>query len=113
MLTLNGADQLAATAHRAARDVPALVAAWGERAGEVVVAAVHPPIRTGALARTVHVVTTDQGFGIAAGGPTAPYVAIVNARRPFLAPAFHARESAVVDTAADLLDKLVGTIKGA
>lgn len=113
-LEARGADALAQTAHDAAdrveRDV---VAAWGEQAGSVVLAAVDPPIDTGRLASTVHLIATPDGFAIAAGGEGAPYAAIVNARQPFMSPAFTDRESAVVDAAADQLERLVGTIKGA
>lgn len=112
-LEAHGAADLAQTAHAAADRVDDVVGDWGERAGTVVLAAVHPPIRTGRLASTVHLVVTPEGFAIAAGGDGAPYAAIVNARQPFLIPAFTARESAVVDTAADQLEALVGTIRGA
>lgn len=112
-LTANGADRFASTAHQAARDVDKLMARAGERAGTIVLEAVKPPIRTGRLASTVHVITTDQGFAVAAGGEHAPYVAIVHARHPFITDAYHARESAVVDQYADTLETVVGSIKGA
>lgn len=111
-LTPRGIDTLSSTAHAAADQVRRVAAAWGEEAGTIVLAAVDPPIDTGRLASTVHLVVTPEGFAIAAGGEQAPYAAIVNAREPFLTPAFTARESAVVDKAADQLERLVGTIKG-
>jgi len=112
-LTVSGATRLESTAHRAADQARNVAAEWGEAAGAIVVAAVDPPIRTGRLASTVHVVVTPEGFGIAAGGDQAPYAAIVNARHPFITPAFEARESAALDTAEQVVEHLVGTITGA
>jgi hypothetical protein len=112
-LRAEGFDTFASSAHAASRDLERLVAAAGDRAGTVVLDAVRPPIDTGTLAATVHVITTDQGFGIAAGGPSAPYVAIVHAKHPFITDALTARESAVVDTYADAVTDAVDSIKGA
>jgi hypothetical protein len=112
-LTVRGVERLRSSATRAADQASDIAGEWGDDAGTIVLAAVHPPIRTGTLAATVHVVKTEQGFGIAAGGARAPYVAIVNARHPFLTDAFHDRESAVVDQAADAVERLLGTIQGA
>lgn len=112
-LEFKGIDALRSSAQAAGRDLGRLVAAAGDRAGTIVLDAVRPPIDTGTLAATVHVITTDQGFGIAAGGPSAPYVAIVHAKHPFITDAYAARESAVVDTYADAVQKAVDTMKGA
>lgn len=109
-IAVKGGDQLATGARRVAQQVDRVIAAAGPRAGSIVLAAVRPPILTGRLASTVHVIATEQGFGIAAGGERAPYVAIVNARHPFIAPAFVTRETEVVDTYAAALEQLVSTI---
>lgn len=111
-LTADGATRLTSTAHTAADRARRVVASWGDEAGTIVLAAVDPPIDTGRLASTVHLLTTPQGFAIAAGGPRAPYVAIVNARHPFLTEPFRARETAVLDAAADQVADLLGTLKG-
>lgn len=44
----------------------------GPDAGAAVLPAVKPPIYTGRLASTVHVLATPHGFGLAAGGERAP-----------------------------------------
>lgn len=108
-----GADRIASTASSAARAVDDLSATVGERAGTIVLEAVRPPIRTGTLAATVRVIATDEGFAVAAGGPSAPYVAIVHAKHPFITDAYRDREDAVVDTYADALEDVVDTMKGA
>lgn len=113
MLTADGADALATTARRAADQLDTVVAEWADDAGAIVLTDVKPPILTGALAATVHVIRTERGFGIAAGSRHAYYAALVNARHPFITPALVARQTAVVDQAAEAVDKLLGTIKGA
>lgn len=111
-LDAGGADRLAASARRAADLVDVVVAEFGNRAGDVVVAAVKPPIRTGRLASTVRVVATDQGFAITAGGDQAPYAGIVHARYPYITDAFHDREAVVVDTAVAAAQRLLDTLEG-
>jgi hypothetical protein len=111
-LELAGARHLADTTRAAVDRVEQLNAVEGDRAGTIILAAVKPPILTGALAATVHVVTTAEGFGVAAGGPGAPYAAIVHARTPFITTAFLAREDAVVATYAEGLEAAVDSIGG-
>lgn len=61
-----------------------------------VLAAVHPPVRTGALASTIEAVATDTGIDLIAGGSVAPYGPIVHARDPFFTRALTEREEAVI-----------------
>lgn len=82
-------------------------------AAHQVLTAVDPPYRTGRLASTVRAEHTSDGFTLRAGGPEAPYGAIVHARDPFLTDALAAREQAVIDTYIDHLDHLVDQIQGA
>lgn len=112
-LQLTGADRLASTARSTVDQIEELNATEGDRAGTLVLDVVRPPILTGALAATVHVVSTPDGFGVAAGGEGAPYAAIVHARQPFITAAFLAREDSIVNTYADALDAALDTLGGA
>lgn len=83
-----------------------------DAAGQVLVA-VDPPYLIGRLASTVRADHDGDGFTLRAGGPEAPYGAIVHARDPFLTDALAAREQAVIDTYLDHLDHVVDQIQGA
>lgn len=82
-------------------------------AADQVVRAVEAPRVTGRLASTVAAEVDADGFTLTAGGPAAPYAAIVHARNPFLTRALDDRETAVVSAYEDHIDNTVNTIRGA
>lgn len=110
-LSAPGAPRLAASLGDAANQVAELDATNAAAADEVL-GHVRPPIRTGALARSVHAEPDPLGFTIAAGGPQAPYAPIVHARNPFISRAMREGAAAVREeyaaALADALDHIQG-----
>lgn len=88
-------DALAVDLEHVAAVIADLAGVNAQVANELV-SAVHPPIRTGALASTVATVINDDSVDLIAGGSMAPYGPIVHARNPFLTRALNEREEAVV-----------------
>lgn len=84
-----------------------------DAAGVLVLDAADIPYKTGRLAGTVHAIADDQGVDLVAGGPAAPYAAVVHARDPFLVRALTDREDAVLDLHADHVAGVLDTIQGA
>lgn len=82
----------------------------GTQAGEAVVLAADPPIRTGRLASTVRSEPGPAGVTILAGGIAGvDYAPPVEARTGFMRKAVAAREAAIVDRYQDQVDRLVRT----
>jgi hypothetical protein len=82
-------------------------------AGAAVVQVVEAPRLTGTLASTVAAVAGPNGFTLTAGGPAAPYAAIVHARNPFLTRALDQEEQRIAGLYADHVATTVNTIQGA
>lgn len=110
--TVSGVDRLASTTAEASRDLADLTQV-NQDAGNLVAAAVDAPVRTGALAATVHAAAGPDGVALVAGSPDVTYAAPVHARNPFLTRALTAREDAVLDHYADHVERVVDTIQGA
>jgi hypothetical protein len=91
-----GADQLASTLGHAAEELEDLEQA-NARAGELVRSSARIPRRTGALANTVRVDTTPNGFTILAGGNGVDYAVPVHQKNPFLTTALTTTEDKVAD----------------
>lgn len=109
--TATGVRRLAETADAAAdqlRDLTDL----NREVGDLVIAGARVPVRSGRLKRTVRAIAGPGGVDLIAGGPDAPYAAIVHARNPFLVRALTAREQAAVDRYLDHAERVVSTIQG-
>lgn len=106
-----GAARLAASLGDAADQVADLDAT-NAAAAEHVLGHVQAPIRTGALARSVHAEPDPLGFTIAAGGPQAPYAPIVHARNPFISRAMREGVAAIREEYAAHLAHSLDHIQG-
>lgn len=115
-LTADGLARFAQTTGEAA-DQLADLAQLNQEVGDLVIAGATVPRVSGRLARTVRAVPDGPGgaggFRLVAGGPEAPYAAIVHARNPFLARALDQREQAAIDRYIDHAERAVTTIQGA
>lgn len=110
--TVDGLDRFSASVESVVDSLREGDPGVGDEAGSAVLVAVDPPIRTGRLASTVRLEATAHGFTLHAGGPSAPYGAIVHARDPFLTDALEERADAAADAYHAWLTDQVATIQG-
>jgi hypothetical protein len=120
ILEVEGAAELRKTMLAAGQDLSDLTKANKEVAAQVV-AAVHAPRRSGALAGSVRGSGTKSGAIVRAGGARLPYAGPIHygwrARnitpQPFLTDAAHNTEPAWVGTYNHAVDQILAKIKGA
>lgn len=103
-----GAQQLAATLDRAARDLDDLVTT-NQRAGDLVLGAAVIPRDIGQLQKSAAVLGDAHGFELVAA---APYAGYVHARQPFFTDALERTADRVVDQYLGHVDDVLATVKG-
>lgn len=118
---VEGARELAATAHHAADSLGDLSTANG-RAGDYVaqLARGMAPVRSGRLAASIRADRSTTEATVTAGGATVPYAGPIHwgwparniAAQPFLVDALTAAESSVVNIYGATVDTTVATIHG-
>jgi hypothetical protein len=108
----HGLDAFARSVQEAGRQLGDLHDADAAAAGQAV-QAVEAPRLTGALDSTVAAAVDPDGFTLTAGGPAAPYAAIVHARNPFLTRAIDRSEAEIVQAYEQHIDTTLDRIQGA
>lgn len=108
----HGLDAFARSVTEAGRELGDLRDVDAQAAGEAV-QAVEAPRLTGTLDSTVAAVVDPDGFTLTAGGPAAPYAAIVHARNPFLTRAVDRSEADILRPYEQHIDTTLDRIQGA
>lgn len=108
-LEVQGADRLAATLGDAATELRAM-AATNRAVASAIIAAAHPPIRTGALAGSLTADATDTEAVVSSGLRYAP---IQEHRRGFLKAALAATEGKAISLHLDHVNAALAGVEGA
>jgi hypothetical protein len=112
-VTAAGAATVADGFRRVADDLTAGMADVNMDAARVIAGAVHPPVQSGALARTVTPVADATTASVTAGGPTVPYARVQEYRHRYLARALDTTTAQVADIIAAGVAGRLDDVKGA
>lgn len=118
--TVEGAGRLALTLGHAA-DQLADLGPVDREVGQLVLGAVDPPRRTGALASTVDAVDDAGGVTLTAGSPAVPYAGVIHEgwpahhirAQPFMTKAIDKTTDEIANRYERHVDEALSTVKGA
>jgi hypothetical protein len=112
-ITAKGASTVADGLHQVADDLRRGMADVNLDAARVIAAAVHPPVATGRLARSIEPVADATTASVTAGGPGVPYARVQEYRHRYLARALDASTAQVADIIAAGIGGRLDDVKGA
>lgn len=119
VVTVKGADRLAATTAKAGAALSSLPRSVHEQAGQILAGAARraAPHRTGYLARSIRVRSTGTGATVSAAARYARFVSYGSRHNPrpvpFMDVGLDRGQADAVDVYAAAVDNIVGSIRGA